>query len=143
MSSVLGTGIVLCLLGAAKLCMEGVSLVRSRRAARWPTVRGEVVVRTVTQDGASEPRYEPLVSYRFHVGERLFVGSHTLASRESHAEAEAALAGYRKGGAVLVHYNPANPKESMLDPADLADTGLGVLAGALMLVVGIGLLLIP
>lgn len=90
---------------------------------KYATVEGYVessIVQDVTE-GAPVPltRYEPVILYRYHVGELACKSNHFadgLSLYEQRSGAEALAAKYPKGQIVTVYYDPAKPNSSVLDP---------------------------
>ena len=126
--------------GGVGVAWAAAVVVMCRLATSWPSVRGEVVVKGVAQDGTYEARYESLLTYRYRVADRLYVGSRRHLGPpvvwRSAGEAEAALQGYRKGGVVLVHYDPRNPRESVLDPRDLSGVTMPLFWALVLVLMG-------
>ena len=95
-------------------------------AKRWSKAAGRVVSSRVegrtertTRNEAAITVYEPVVDYAYTVagreyrGSRLAFGASVASSR---AWAEGKAAAFPEGREVTVHYNPANPAESVLSP---------------------------
>jgi hypothetical protein len=144
-------------LGAA-FAAAAVGLLRKITACRrWPTVTGKVMrtsIESITVDDDSEAgrsHREPrettytgaTVRYAFsvaghdyqstrrHVGRPILFGGTRTAAR--------VLAKYPPNSQVMVHYNPANPAEAVLEPTNLGNVYLA-LTGVVMFG-GIGLLM--
>lgn len=138
----------LCLAGAAgSLVWAGIVFVSCRRAAAWPSVRGEVVVKEVTRTGGTDTPYEAQLGYRYRVADRLYVGSRKHmgppVTWRGPAEAEWSMEGYRKGGVILIHYDPRDPRESVVDPRDLSGLMMPFLYAALLIGFGVWLIVAP
>ncbi len=96
-----------------------------RQVQQWPQVTGRVERAEVVISGDPEDsrvpgqRYEPLVSYRYHVdgdpyqAERLAVHRWIYRRRENAREYLATRDIYR-GATVPVYYNPGDPAEAVL-----------------------------
>ena len=96
-------------------------------AAAWPATGGKVVKSTVehyrkrvggAQSGTLVTFYEPVVEYSYRVNDHDYHSTQlsfggTLASSQQSAEAKAAR--YPAGNLVLVHYDPKNPSNAVLD----------------------------
>lgn len=115
-----------------------VIFVSSRRhaadMARWPTATGTVVLSKVeeftirrdkpirTWRGLKRMResYMPVVEYRYAVGGKELSSRSIWADTEvsgDRAYAQGITARYQPGMTVMVHYDPANPKRTALEPA--------------------------
>jgi hypothetical protein len=96
-------------------------------AARWPATGGRIVKCTVenyrkrvgsASGGTLVTFHEPVVEYAYRVDDReyhstqLSFGGKAASSR---ASAEAKAARYPAGNLVLVHYDPKNPSNAVLD----------------------------
>jgi hypothetical protein len=99
---------------------------QAARAKRWSKVAGRVVSsRAEGRDPATDVArttklvYEPVVEYAYTVAGRDYRGSRlafgaTVAGTQTWAEGKAAA--FPEGKEVTVHYDPANPAESVLSP---------------------------
>jgi hypothetical protein len=123
-------------------------------AAAWPTVPG-VIVGSMVADilplwtifAAANPSqshyYEPRVRYRYTVG-REFEGSRirfgSVACRTG-SHARELVAPYPEGAPVTVHYDPADPAESVLELAASRGSSMaGIVLGAILAMGGLALL---
>lgn len=132
--------------------MFAASAVRFRRraavCAAWPTVAGEIIgARIDTQieddlteterDHASRALTEVVLSaatvrYGYHVAghdyqsTRIYPGRPIFSSNP--AAAAALIAKYPPRAQVSVHYNPANPAEAVLEPSNLVNANLALMA---------------
>jgi len=129
-------------LAGAALVFYGVGLVRDARAcANWPTVQGRVLSAEaqVVSRQKDKSTYAPNVSYRYEVdskdyeSSRLTIVPRNYSSRQSVNEI---LTGYPVGGTVLVHYDPKNPANCMLDTSTTGSEWAYPIGGALMIGVG-------
>lgn len=98
------------------------------RASGWPVTDGEILSAEIVVHRSDDgDEYEPQVRYAYRVaghrltGDRLRVGTRRI--RSERAIARAAIAHYRAGDRVRVHYDPARPERSVLEPAP---TGSGL-----------------
>ncbi|HUI97866.1 MAG TPA: DUF3592 domain-containing protein [Xanthobacteraceae bacterium] len=133
----------------ALFALKTVSLLRKIAACtRWPTVTGKVIgtrTESYVDDNTTEAtdsdhphrgpgaeteytgaiiRYAFSVAGRGYQSTRRYVGRPVLSG--SPRGAAKVLAKYPLNGAVTVHYNPANPAEAMLEPANLANVWLAL-----------------
>jgi hypothetical protein len=99
----------------------------SAAAARWPQTVGRIVSSSVESyktrtgrgdSGTGATVYQVVVEYSYRVGNRdyhgtrLSFGGQVSAGREL---AEAKAAQYPPGSDVMVHYDPANPSDAVLE----------------------------
>jgi len=110
----------------------------------WPSVPG-VVSRTGVEasvqgvDDDSPPSYSPRVTYRYQVmgveveNSRIAFGGVASGSRK---KAEQFTAGYPVGTPVTVYYNPADPKDAVLERA-AKSTGIFMAMGIIFLVISV------
>ena len=97
---------------------------QANQAARWPKAPGRIVASRAEGRSSSSGRnptrvYEPVVEYAYSVAGQEYRGSRvsfgaSVAAGKSWAQKRASA--YPVGGAVTVHYDPANPAESVLEP---------------------------
>jgi hypothetical protein len=119
----------------------------SRMSRSWPTVPGVLEERKA--DERVTPRsdsYAISLSYSYEVGGRKYRGDR-LAFAPSRLDAGALVDGlldkYRANAAVTVHYNPADPQDSVLETDDApARQRMGRVYMLVLLPVGLALLLI-
>jgi hypothetical protein len=131
-------GAVFCVIGAG-LGFGGVSAIRkARKRSAWPTVAGtllssEVVEHRRSVSGKHGSRksvsYEPIVKYSYSVegknysGKRIAADTVTMISKRA---AEKRIGRFSSATEILVHYDPEDPKQSVLDTEAV---GLGMLFG--------------
>jgi hypothetical protein len=114
-----------------------------RRASRWPSAQGRIVrsrTRTVTtkqSDGSSARGNLPDIEYAFSVdgteyrSTRISIGE----ILPNTPEVEAALERYQVGRTGPVFYNPANPREAVLErEAPASSSVMYAIAGGVMVV---------
>lgn len=94
------------------------------QSASWQTAAGTVLdARLATSSGTgrnSGTHYSPHISYTYNVGGRSFVGDQLSFGRltrgSGYGDAQQVLKGYRRGTIVAVHFDPARPERSVLQP---------------------------
>jgi len=131
-------------LGLAGVCLYSFFdiLRQEKTSARWPTAQGTVTVSSVVEnvsrdkDDREEIKYVPQVtcSYRvsgreYHCATRKWGWTELYVDREG---PEKILARYPKGASVPVFYDPADPSQAVLEPANRRGT-LAPLASAFFL----------
>lgn len=99
----------------------------------WPTVDGQIVsakLDSTRSDGKT--KYQPSVSYNYTVDGTSYVGARisAISSYGSRGKADVVLARYRTGTKVSVHYDPANPRSSVLEPGAGRDAVFILVAAA-------------
>ena len=117
-----------------------------RRAARWSTAVGRIVksgtaaAHRRSAGEATTVKTVPAVEYEFSVGGRTVRGNRIGVGGDSGgADTEATLRRYTVGAAVTVYYDPANPKDCVLErgvPEGIGK-GLAIIAGFVIAVVGV------
>src|SRR6185436_8355133 len=94
------------------------NLVRDFRTRSWPSVACEILESKVVPAGEAT-RFVPWLRYRYEYGGHIRLSDriHREAevSRETYADAEAALAAYPVGGHRTCRVNPADPSEAILE----------------------------
>ena len=94
------------------------------QSVSWQTATGTVLeTRLATSSGTgrnSGRHYSPHVSYMYNAGGRSFVGDQLSFGRltrgSGYGDAQQFLERYRRGTIVAVHYDPARPERSVLQP---------------------------
>jgi uncharacterized protein DUF3592 len=129
-------------LGVAGLCVYAfIDILRKEKhSARWPSAPGMVTVSKVAEhisrdkDDNEEIRFVPQITCTYQVGGREYrCATRKWGWNELYADSEGPekiLAKYPKGGSVPVFYNPADPSQSVLEPANRRGT-FAPIAGAL------------
>lgn len=154
--------IALSLIGCGLLALGYVAhcMIFARRVRRWPITEGTVAQTRILErtDGDGDVQYHRYISYTYCVGDRRYgndrvgIGPSVRPSSivlpppaelssVAYREAAAALEQeYPPGAVVQVHYNPAAPQQSVVDPtvrgAVVFIGGLALLA----LLFGVGIL---
>ncbi|MCE1197062.1 DUF3592 domain-containing protein [bacterium] len=139
-------GAVMCVVGVGLGAGGFASRRRAKAAAAWPTVPGkvsaaEVIVHKesgVNSKGHRVARvsYEAAVKYTYtvegklHHGKRVGLADGT--GGKAHAEKLVEL--YGPSTEVQVHYNPADPKDAILDPRENGSGRQFAIGGALLAV---------
>ena len=105
-----------------------------RRAAAWSTAVGRIVKsgtaaqRHRSAGEATTVKTVPAVEYEFSVGGRKVQGNRIGIGEDSGgADTEATLRRYTVGAAVTVYYDPANPKNCVLERGVPEGVGKGLL----------------
>ena len=138
--------IFLLVIGAAAAVGGVLMLSRSLKVRGWPTVPGKIFEKTVgssTTTGASRPgRYfEPRVKYSYSVDGKTYTGERIGPATAAYDENKARRIIDELPEAVAVYYNPRDPADAYLQPASYGLAVIALLAGAVCLLAGAGLLL--
>jgi hypothetical protein len=122
----------------------------ARASRNWPTVPGKVLASEVlrslplTAQNSLDYTYTPTIRYAFEVGGKAYEGDTIqfgLVSGKNPILEEAVLKPYPVGAKVNVHYDPANPKNSVLDTSLRSGSGR-LWAGWIMIAVPFLLILV-
>jgi uncharacterized protein DUF3592 len=121
-------------------------MIEVRRAAGWSTAVGRIVKSGTTAEHhrfageATTVKTMPDVEYEFSVGGRKIRGNRIGIGEDSGgANTEATLRHYTVGAAVTVYYDPANPKNCVLErgvPEGIGK-GLAILGGVVVVFAGV------
>ncbi len=119
-------------------------LIESRDALKWPQTKGKVLSSLLTIDHlpkfidfGSDPMrwYGTDVHYEYSVGDRTYI-SNKVAIRDGTARnprgALKEMNKYRRQHQVTVFYNPANPQQAVLEPANIGDINIPLMVGVLL-----------
>jgi Protein of unknown function (DUF3592) len=105
-----------------------------KRASGWSTAVGRIVksgtaaARHRSAGGATTAKTVPAVEYEFSVGGRKVKGNRIgIGGDSGGADTEATLRRYTVGAAVTVYYDPANPKNCVLERGVPEGIGKGLL----------------
>jgi hypothetical protein len=108
---------------------------KGSQASGWPSVTGKILDAFV--DTADRDSMRPVVRYQYRVGKAELEGWRV--SFRSFGTSEASMkkyvAAYKPGASVRVHYNPADPRESVLDNSSTGNWKAWLLAGFALLLV--------
>ncbi len=120
-----------------------------QRSIEWRTTTGTVLTSEVRDE---DDGYSPYVSYRYVVDGKTLVNdklSPTEYTTSVHSDVVRHAAKYKPGADVTVHYNRANPSESLLEPAGKTEYAMllfplpFILFGLIALFFGVKILLPP
>ena len=122
--------LALCGIGA-KLTWSAVRHMRLAFACtRWPTVAVEIeftqIQEQVDENTETNRRtwyYQPEVNYRYQVGDHGYTSSQRVFGDkpryDSRERARAIIEKYPQGQTARVYYNPANPRQAVLEPGKI------------------------
>jgi hypothetical protein len=86
----------------------------------WPGIEGIILERTVAIEHEADGQiYQPVVRYKYELDGKLYQGSYidwATAAHLKYTSARQKLDKYDPGRRVKVHYDPANPTMSVLQP---------------------------
>lgn len=117
----------------------------------WPSTSGQVIKAILRksegvedEDGHTHPLYYPLVDYEYTVNgqvytsNRLSFGSRKTFNRQNQAAEE--LDRYPIGKQVVVHYNPVQPAEAVLETKQVIGSQLSMILGVVCLLISVCIL---
>jgi hypothetical protein len=108
-------GKILAASGIALIVLGAVQIYRGMSSTLWPAVQGKILYSHVR----SRPNPETLLWYEYYVGEQRYLASDYRQGGNVtpfQSTAEAAAKRYPAGRVVSVYYNPANPRQALLEP---------------------------
>jgi len=155
MDSSASTGllIALCLgggffiLGAGLAIFGFVQRKKAKVTETWPTASGSIVssrldqrAHTDYEDGhtSTSTSYTPIVEYTYEVAGRTYQGNRVFPGAGmsyDHGTAQGIVNRYQPGGMVMVHYNPADPIQAVLETKSKGGN-LFLILGAVFAVLG-------
>jgi len=135
----IGFGVIAFAIGVFLYVVQFRQGLKADASKKWPTSSATVTASALERSPEHRWRYRAAVHYRYRVGgkeyqaERIFWGGNE--GRQKHMVS--VVASYPAGCQVPVHYNPQNPAEAVLDPAQ--HTGSRPLVLYAMAMVALGL----
>jgi hypothetical protein len=135
----IGFGVIAIAIGGALYVTQFRQGLRANASKQWPISSGTVTVSALEKSPDSRWRYRAAVQYRYRVGSkeyqsnRIFWGGNE--GRWKHMES--VIATYPQGSKVSVHYDPQNPAEAVIDPAQNAGSKPLVLYAVAMVALGL------
>jgi hypothetical protein len=117
---------------------------RAKEAEAWPTVPGTVVSsglqeqRSYDSDSGTSISYKPVVQYKYTIMGQAFSGDQIAFGNTSfdHRTATKKIAPYPQGAQVMVHYDPDNPLNAVLETKASGSVGL-LIGGIVFMLIGI------
>jgi hypothetical protein len=124
-----------------------VSVVNGKATMKWPVTQGAVVSvkvgeRVSTNDHKDITYYFPVITYKFTVGGRDYTADRlSFSSNDStfRTETEAFIKTFPIGKKVSVHYNPASPRDAILEPGSSAEAWAMIVLAVPLIALGIGI----
>ena len=127
-------------------------LIESRDAVHWPQIKGQVISSLLTIDHLPkliDPSDDPTrwygtdVQYKYSVGDRTYLSNRVSFQDGGVRSPQSALKvmnKYRHQHKVVVYYNPANPQQAVLEPANIGDILIPLMVGVLLALGGLFIL---
>ena len=113
-------GSALCALACGAALSVWLWLRYNGETGAWPGIEGIILERMVAiEHDADGQIYRPVVRYKYELNGKLYRGSYidwTTAAHRKYTSARQKLDNYDPGRRVRVHYDPANPTLSVLQP---------------------------
>jgi hypothetical protein len=135
----IGFGAIAIAIGVALYVSQFRQGLRATASKRWPVSPGTVVASALEKSPDGRWRYRAAVQYRYRAGgkeyqsDRIFWGGNE--GRQKHMAS--VIAAYPQGSKVSVHYDPQNPAEAVLDPAQHIGSRPLVLYAMAMITLGL------
>jgi Protein of unknown function (DUF3592) len=135
----IGFGVIAIAIGVALYVAQFRQGLRANASKRWPVSSGTVIASALEKSPDGRWRYRAAVQYRYRVGgkeyqsDRIFWGGNE--GRQRHMAS--VIAAYPEGCKVSVHYDPQNPSEAVIDPAQNIGSRPLVLYAMAMIALGL------
>src|SRR5579863_2176834 len=135
----IGFGAIAIAIGVALYVSQFRQGLRATASKRWPLSPGTVIASALEKSPDGRWRYRAAVQYRYRAGgkeyqsDRIFWGGNE--GRQKHIAS--VIAAYPQGSKVSVHYDPQNPAEAVLDPAQHIGSRPLVLYAMAMITLGL------
>jgi hypothetical protein len=135
----IGFGVIAIAIGAALYVTQFRQGLRANASKLWPVSPGTVVASAMEKSPEGRWRYRAAVQYRYRVrgkdyqSGRIFWGGNE--GRQRHMAL--VIAAYPQGAKVSVHYDPQNPAEAVIDPAQNVGSRPLVLYAVAMIALGL------
>jgi flagellar basal body-associated protein FliL len=143
--------VILMILAVVFLCV-GIGLIiaavisrnNAKKAESWSTIAGQVTSSTMTEhrqrdsDGDSHVNYQPVVQYTYQVNGLTYNGGKISFGANSfdYNTAQSKVGKYPVGAQVVVHYNPINPGEAVLE-TQAAGSKIFLIIGIIFALIGL------
>ena len=135
----IGFGAIAIAIGLALYVAQFRQGLRATASKRWPVSPGTIIASALEKAPEGRWRYRAAVQYRYRVAgkeyqsDRIFWGGNE--GRQKHMAS--VIAAYPQGSKVSVHYDPQNPAEAVLDPAQNIGSRPLVLYAMAMIALGL------
>jgi uncharacterized protein DUF3592 len=135
----IGFGAIAIAIGVALYISQFRQGLRATASKRWPVSPGTVIASALEKSPGGRWRYRAAVQYRYRAGgkeyqsDRIFWGGNE--GRQKHMAS--VIAAYPQGAKVSVHYDPQDPAEAVLDPAQNIGSRPLVLYAMAMITLGL------
>ena len=135
----IGFGVIAIAIGTALYVTQFRQGLRANASKRWPVSSGTIIASALEKSPDGRWRYRAAVQYRYRAGgkeyqsNRIFWGGNE--GRQRHMVS--VIAAYPEGCKVSVHYDPQNPAEAVLDPAQNIGSRPLVLYAMAMIALGL------
>ena len=135
----IGFGLIAIAIGVALYVFQFRQGLRATASKRWPVSSGTITSSALEKSPAGRWRYRAAVQYRYRVGgkeyqsDRIFWGGNE--GRQRHMVS--VIAAYPEDSKVPVRYDPQNPAEAVLDPAQNIGSRPLVLYAMAMIALGL------
>jgi hypothetical protein len=112
---------------------------RADASKKWPKAQATVIASALEPSPEHKRRYRAAVEYRYRVGakdyqsSRIFWGGNE--GRRRHMES--VVSAYPAGARMGIYYDPQNPAEAVIDPAQQAGSKATVVYAMTMITIGL------
>ena len=132
------------LAGLGSIIINLIQRKRAKEAETWPTVPGVVMSsglqehRSHDSDSGTSINYEPVVTYTYAIMGQTFTGDHIAFGNVyyDYRTASKKIAPYPQGTSVVVHYDPDNPLNAVLETKAAGGTAF-LIVGIVFMIVGV------
>ena len=134
-----GSGVIAFVIGVIIYIVQLRQGLHADASRKWPTAAGTVTTSVLEKSPGARWRYRVSLQYTYRVGgtdflsNRIFWGGNE--GRENHMASVADT--YRAGGKVRVYYDPHNPAQAVLDPAQNTGSRATALYAIAMMTLGL------
>jgi uncharacterized protein DUF3592 len=135
----IGFGVIAIAIGVALYIAQFRQGLRATASKRWPISSGTVIASALEKSPDGRWRYRAAMQYRYRVAGkeyqsgRIFWGGNE--GRQKHMAS--VIAAYPQGCKVPVHYDPQDPSEAVIDPAQNIGSRPLVLYAMAMIALGL------
>lgn len=138
-------GIFVALMGLACLIMslrgQANAKAWAEAAGRWPITTATIRTSGIVVQGTfRNPRWIPALDYTYSVNGREFTGNclcYGYIGTNTPEAAQAMISRYPAGAVVPLHYDPARPEYSVLEPRVTTNLVWGIVAGIPLIILGV------
>ncbi|MEO0413887.1 MAG: DUF3592 domain-containing protein [Verrucomicrobiota bacterium] len=145
--------LIFVLVGGGLIALGIVRLKGAQESKSWPSTSGQITELSIKQGRKSGKKensfnskrtYQPVVNYRYQVGDEAFTGNRVtyepLSRSSSRVRAERVISAFTEGQTVTVFYDPDAPEKSVLQTGRTFQAYIIPVFGGVFLLVGLMML---